>query len=485
MRILIANRGEIASRIIRTVKRLGMYAIAVYHGEDRNAPFVAEADDALELHADLPSAAYLDIAQIFCIANRTSATAIHPGYGFLAENPEFARSAQASDLLFIGPSPEVMEVMGDKIRARLAAEKAGLPLVPSVSIKNASEATQLHASGLAFPLLIKAAAGGGGRGMRLVRGEYELQDQLDAASREAVRYFQDGRVYLERYLEDVRHIEVQVFGDGKGGALHLGERDCSIQRNYQKLIEETPAPGIDDTLREEICLAALRLVRQTNYAGAGTIEFMLAPDGQYYFLEMNTRLQVEHPVTECVTGLDLVELQIEVAQSGRLPMTQNKITFSGHALEARICAEDPDRNFLPSTGRLIRQVVPQGERIRFDSGVREGQRISASFDSMLGKLVVHDEDRPQTIRLAIKALDQLVLLGLTTNQDFLGRVLSHRAFQDQAPRTNFLTVHDAELRTPSMGAKERDHLLIAALLGARDAIRLAEVSAVLRARLIP
>ncbi len=482
MRILIANRGEVASRIIRTVKRLGLCAVAVYHGEDRNAPFVADADEAHLLDAKVPSSAYLDIEQILGIARTAGVTAIHPGYGFLAENPDFARAADHAGILFIGPSPELMEVMGDKIRSREVARRTGIPLLPRASVETGGKDLQRRASELGFPLLIKAAAGGGGRGMRRVDSEHELRDRIHEASREASRHFQDGRVYLERCIEAARHIEVQVFGDGKGGALQLGTRDCSIQRNYQKLVEEAPAPGLDHRLRESLYEDALRLVQETKYAGAGTVEFILAPDGRHYFLEMNTRLQVEHPVTEAITGLDLVELQIEIARHGSLPITPEQVQLSGHSIEVRICAEDADTSFRPSTGRVLRQVAPKGDGIRFDSGVQEGQAISAAFDSMLAKLIVHAEDRPKAIAKGVQALDQLTLLGLTTNQDYLGRLLRHRAYQAELGHTAFLRDHQAALRTPSLSTKERDQLLIAALLGTRDAQRLAEVSSRLRIR---
>lgn len=482
MRILIANRGEIASRIIRTVKRLGMRAIAVYHGEDRNAPFVADADEAHQLHAQVPSNAYLDIEQILGIARTAGVTAVHPGYGFLAENPDFARAVHRADLTFIGPSPEVMQLMGDKIRSRQVAKRAGIPLLPSATITADGKDIERHANKLGFPLLIKAAAGGGGRGMRLVENQHELREHFDSASREATRYFQDGRVYLEQFIEGARHIEVQVFGDGKGGALHLGERDCSIQRNYQKLVEESPAPGLDHRFRESLYEDALRLVRQTKYAGAGTVELILAPDGRHYFLEMNTRLQVEHPVTECITGLDLVELQIEVAKHGSLPITQEQVQFSGHAIEARICAEDPDADFLPSTGRVLCQQAPEGDGIRFDTGVREGQAIGASFDSMLAKLIVHAKDRERAIAKGVKALAQLTLLGLTTNQDYLGRLFRHRAYQAEPGHTNFLSDYSGDLQASRLSATERDQLLIAALLGTRDAQRLAQMTSRFRTR---
>ena len=363
MRVLIANRGEIALRICRTVQRLGHQAIAVFHAEDRTAPFVGAADEAYELRGNPPSAAYLDHEQIIAKACNQEVDAIHPGYGFLSENADFARAVTDAGISFIGPSPEVIETMGDKTKALQLARELGIKVLPM---------PDLEVENLEYPVLIKAAAGGGGRGMRLVREAGEFRDRLSAAKREAERFFGDGRVYLERYVEQGRHIETQVFGDGKGGALHLGERDCSVQRNYQKIIEESPAFGLEDSIRDAMCEAALKLVKATNYAGAGTVEFLLAPDREFYFLEMNTRLQVEHPVTECVTGLDLVEMQIEVAQTGQLPISQDEVRIEGHACEVRICAEDPDQGFRPATGDLLRYVEPEGEGIRFDSGVRQG-----------------------------------------------------------------------------------------------------------------
>ena len=474
MRVLIANRGEIALRISRTVQRMGGQAIAVFHAEDRYAPFVEAADQAVEIKAETPSGAYLDIEQIIAVARAQHAQAIHPGYGFLSENAEFARAVSVAGLCFIGPSAEVIETMGDKIRAGEVAEGQGLRLL---SLPVADLEDQEALGRLNYPLLIKAAAGGGGRGMRLVRSAAELSEQLSLAASEAERFFGDGRVYLERYVENGRHIEVQVFGDGCGGALHLGERDCSIQRNYQKLVEETPALSLDESLRDAMCEAACRLVTATNYAGAGTVEFLLTPDGEFYFLEMNTRLQVEHPVTECVTGLDLVELQIEVARNGRLPISQDQLRFDGHALELRICAEDPDAGFLPSTGRLLHYVPPAGDGVRFDSGVKAGQTISASFDSMLAKLVVHAPNRAEAIAKASEALLQLTMLGITTNADYLHRLLALSAFANAPPHTGFLSENAHRLAAPELGQVERDRVLIAALLGTRDARRLHDIMA--------
>ena len=465
MRVLIANRGEIALRICRTVQRLGHQAIAVFHTEDRPAPFVEAADDAAELNGEAPAAAYLDIDQIVVLARRHKADAIHPGYGFLSENAEFARVVVDAGMCFIGPAPEVIETMGDKMRARELAHELGISALSTVRLEDHT---------IEYPLLIKAAAGGGGKGMRLVRSAGELEALREAATSEAARYFGDGRVYLERYIEQARHVEIQVFGDGQGGALHLGERDCSIQRNYQKIVEESPAFGLNDSIRDAMCDAAIQLVKATGYAGAGTVEFLLAPDGAFYFLEMNTRLQVEHPVTECVTGLDLVELQIEVARTGQLPISQDQVRFSGHALEVRVCAEDPDQRFRPSTGDLLRYVEPVGEGIRFDSGVKEGQAITASFDSMLAKLIVHGEDRDDCIGKASEALADLVMLGVATNVNYLQRLLALEAFAEAPPHTGFLSENADKLAVPELSQEVRDTVLIAALLGTRDAKRLHE-----------
>ena len=474
-RILIANRGEIASRIQATAKRLGVETVAVYHGEDRNAPFVKAAEQAFELDATPPSAAYLDLEQILEIAQASHASAIHPGYGFLAENPQFARATSAQGLNFIGPSPEIIELMGDKLRSRDYAQEAGIPVAPAVAYRGDERAFMHAAESLGYPQIVKAAAGGGGKGMSLVRHRGELAEKLEASSREAKRYFADGRIYVEPYIKEARHIEVQVFGDGHGRAIHLGERECSIQRSYQKLIEESPASNLSSKLRETLVASALRLTEACKYEGAGTVEFILAPDGSYYFLEMNTRLQVEHPVTECVTGLDLVELQLRVALEKRLAITQGEVRFTGHAIEMRICAEDPDQDFLPCSGRLLRQVLPSGDGVRYDTGVSEGQTIGPWFDSMLAKLIVHAEDRAGAINKASRALEKLCLLGLTTNLDFLGRVLAHRAFVDGSISTSFLRQHGDDLKAPSPGEAQRDRVLIAALLGTRDGRRLSEM----------
>lgn len=475
-RILIANRGEIATRIQSTATRLGIETLSVYHAEDRNAPFVANANTAVELHSDSAGAAYLDIDQILDIAQAQGADAIHPGYGFLAENPEFARATSDRGICFIGPSWQVIALMGDKLRSRQFAKDIGLGVAPCLCF-NGDEASFLEAAlELGFPLIIKAVAGGGGKGMRRVEDVGTLAETLVSASREAERYFGDGRVYAEPYVEAARHLEVQVLGDGRGKALHLGERECSIQRNYQKLIEESPATNLKPSIRESLLDSAVKLTQASNYEGAGTIEFLLTPDDEHFFLEMNTRLQVEHPVTECVTGLDLVELQIRIAEEKQLPISQDDVRLEGHAIEMRICAEDPDNGFLPSTGRLLRQVVPKAQGVRYDTGVREGQVIGSSFDSMLAKLIVSGVDRSTVIDRSLAALRDLTLLGITSNQDFLTRVLTHPMFTDGHMNTAFLSRHAAELKAPEMTQNEADQVLIAALLGTRDSRRLFEMT---------
>jgi len=396
-RILIANRGEIACRIQRTAHRLGIRTTAVHHFADRHAPHVAAAAAAIELHAEVPTAAYLDIEQLIDAARRTGADAVHPGYGFLAENARFAAAVEQAGLRFIGPQPAVIDLMGDKLRAREFAAARGVPVAPSCQQEGSMAQFVADAAAIGFSLLIKAAAGGGGKGMSIVRSADELAARAELAAGEAQRYFADGRIYAERYVERPRHIEVQILGDGTGKVVHLFERECSIQRRFQKIIEESPAPNLAPALRATICEAAVQLAGAANYRNAGTVEFILAPDGAFYFLEMNTRLQVEHPVTEYVTGIDLVEAQIRVANGERLWLEQADVTTGGHALECRVCAEQPAQDFRPATGTIKLLRPPAGADLRFESGIQEGQAVSAAFDSMLAKLVCHGHDRATEI----------------------------------------------------------------------------------------
>ena len=461
--VLIANRGEIACRIIGTLRRMGIRSVAVYHFADRRAPHVKLADSAVELNAEVPSAAYLDKQQLIAAAIQSGATAIHPGYGFLAENAAFARAVTDAELIFIGPSPEVIEIMGDKIRATDFAASAGIPVSLRVMHDDfASLVDEVDVIG--YPVLIKAAAGGGGKGMKIAHNREQLRDQIAVAQSEAERYFLDGRVYVERLIECPRHIEVQILGDGNGNAIHLFERECSIQRRFQKIIEESPAPNLDPIVRDEICDAAVTLSAAANYRNAGTVEFILAPDNSFYFLEMNTRLQVEHPVTEQVTGLDLVEEQIHIANSGELRFTQAAITQHGHAIECRICAERPDDDFLPATGtvRLLR--LPEGDDVRVDNGIDEGQEIGAAFDSMLAKLIVHGPDRSQAIQSCIGALREYVLLGVAANIDYLTRILQHPAFQSGEFDTGFIVEYANELKAAPLERTDVDAILLAAAL---------------------
>ncbi len=467
--ILVANRGEIACRIIRTGQQLGRRMIAVYHHEDRNAPHVAMADEAVELIGAVPTGAYLDAEQLIEAARRTGAVAIHPGYGFLSENADFAEAVAAAGLIFIGPDAGSIRLMGDKIRSREFARAQGVPVAPSFEISANAQISDFFeaAEQIGYPLLIKASAGGGGKGMRIVHDAAALSEAAPLAMSEARRYFRDGRIYAERLVPGPRHIEVQVLGDGEGGVLHLGERECSIQRRFQKIVEEAPAPRLAAGLREQIIEAALRLASAARYRNAGTVEFILGSDGIFYFLEMNTRLQVEHPVTEAVWGVDLVALQIAVASGAGLPHRQSDLKPSGHAIEVRLCAEEPERDFRPATGRIGLLREPAGPGIRFDGGIREGGAVTPAFDSMLAKLIASGESREQAASRLAEALSQTVLLGVPSNIDYLSRIVAHPAFIDARLHTGFLTEHAADLAAP-VDPAQAALALSAAALGCRD-----------------
>ncbi|MEM7540632.1 MAG: biotin carboxylase N-terminal domain-containing protein [Pseudomonadota bacterium] len=470
--LLIANRGEIACRVMRTAQRLGIRTIAVFHHEDRAAPHVALADEAVELIAEVPTAAYLDIEQLVAAARATGAEALHPGYGFLAENAGFADAVEKAGVVFVGPSADVIELMGDKIKSREFAAEAGVPLAPSVTQTGDTDSFVAAAAEIGFPLLIKAAAGGGGKGMSIVRSVDQLADAAVTAASEAERYFADGRIYAERYIEQPRHIEVQVLGDGQGKAVHLFERECSVQRRFQKIIEESPATNLDTELRDRICAAAVALSARAKYRNAGTVEFVLAPDGEFYFLEMNTRLQVEHPVTEMVTGIDLVEEQLLIAAGAGLRVDQNEITQTGHAIECRICCEEPDKDFRPATGAVRMLQEPSSENSRFDCGVRQGQTISASFDSMIAKLICFGDTRDQAIEESLEALGELVLLGVANNADYLSQVLAHPAFAAGELHTGFVVDHADSLAPAPLADLDKAAVLIAAALGDEQFSRL-------------
>jgi len=467
-KVLVANRGEIACRIFRTLRQLGIGSVAVYHHDDRNAPHVSLADEAIELQGAVPSAAYLDRAQIVAACRRSGAEAIHPGYGFLSENADFSGFVAESGLVFIGPEAETIRLMGDKIGSRNFAASQGVPVAPSVIQHGDLAEFVAAAEAIGFPLLIKASAGGGGKGMKIARSAAELAENARLAQGEAERYFRDGRIYAERLIERPRHIEVQVLGDGTGTVLHLYERECSIQRRYQKIIEEAPAANLPTALRDEICAAAVKLASAARYKNAGTIEFVLAPDGAFYFLEMNTRLQVEHPVTEAILGLDLVAEQIGIAAGLGLSFAQADLVPNGHAIECRICAEEPEKDFRPATGRIGRLRIPGGEGIRFDGGIREGQAVTPAFDSMLAKLIAHAPTRDEAAERLAAAVDALVILGVPVNADYLGRILRHPAFLDGQLHTGFIAEHATALAAPALSAELEAALFAAAALGDKD-----------------
>lgn len=417
--ILIANRGEIACRIISTCRRLGIESIAVYSEADRGARHVRLADRAVLIGPAPASESYLRIDRIVSAAREFGADAVHPGYGFLAENAEFARELEAAGVVLIGPRPETIELMGSKARAKQIMERAGVPQVPGYHGDEQDDpALKARAREIGYPLMLKAAAGGGGKGMRIVRSEAEFEEALAAARREALSAFGDQRMILERYLASPRHIEAQVFADRHGHCVHLYERDCSTQRRHQKVIEEAPAPGLAPELRERLLEAAVQAARAVDYLGAGTVEFLVEGDA-FYFLEMNTRLQVEHPVTEAITGFDLVEWQIRVAAGQPLPVEQEQIRFNGHAIEARIYAEDPARGFLPGSGRISGLQWPEDAAVRIDTGVEAGDQVSIHYDPMIAKLIVHGPDRQVALATLRRALGQAHVAGLGTNLDFL------------------------------------------------------------------
>jgi len=439
-KVLVANRGEIAVRVLQTLQAMGIATAAVYSDPDANSPHVALADEALALGGSTAEETYLDRRKIIELALGCGADAIHPGYGFLAENPTFSRECDEAGLVFIGPSPETIELLGDKIRSKEAAIQAGVPVVPSSPMWRPGESrSDAMSTDIGFPLLVKAAAGGGGRGMRIVERAQDLESALESASRESASAFGDGRVFLERYIPSARHVEFQVLADSSGHTMHLLERECSVQRRYQKVIEETPSPVLDDDLRSRMAASAIAMSKSAGYTNAGTVEFLVdAQTSEYYFLEMNARIQVEHPITEETLRLDMVERQIRIAAGESLTLSQEDVRPTGHALECRIYAEDPYGNFAPATGRLLVWRPPSGMGIRLDSGVAEGQEITAYYDSMLAKLVVWGPDRQASIGRMLRALESFPVLGVTTNIPFLLRALAHPSFRSGEYDTGFI-----------------------------------------------
>ncbi len=462
-KILIANRGEIALRIIRTCREMGIKSIAVFSEADRKSPHVSFADEAYALGGVTSAESYLNADKIIRIAQEHGAEAIHPGYGFLSENADFARKVQKAGLVFIGPSPEAIELMGSKTAARSLMQAHGVPTVPGTTkaIRSAEEALQV-AEEIGFPVLIKASAGGGGKGMRLVHSAHDLASALESAAREAKSAFGDDAVYIEKYLEEPRHIEFQILADHHGQVVHLGERECSIQRRHQKIIEEAPSVVLDADLRQAMGQAAIRAAQACHYRNAGTIEFMLDKHRHFYFLEMNTRLQVEHPVTELVTGLDLVREQIRIAAGLPMSVEHSVETFWGHAIECRLYAEDAENNFTPSPGTIRFLKPADGPGIREDSGVNQGSEISLYYDPMISKLIAWGRNREQAIQRMTRALSEYQLSGIKTNLAFLKRILQHPDFVHGRLTTTFIDTHRDALFTP--GSPHEEAAGIVALL---------------------
>jgi acetyl-CoA carboxylase biotin carboxylase subunit len=468
-KVLIANRGEIALRVIRACRDMGLTAVAVYSDADRTAAHVRLADEAIHIGPAPASQSYLSIEKILDAAKRTGAGAIHPGYGFLSENADFADACAAAGIHFVGPSGRVMRAMGEKTAARRVAVEAGVPVVPGFDsgLEDAAEAARL-AEQVGYPIMLKAAAGGGGKGIRFVHSPEELESALRLARSEATGAFGDDTVYLEKAVMPARHIEVQIVGDMHGNVVHLGERECSVQRRHQKLIEESPSPALDDALRARFTGAAVRLGQAVGYVGAGTVEFLLGPDGNFYFLEVNARLQVEHPVTELVTGLDLVREQLRVAAGLPLSFRQEDITFTGHAIEARITAEDPLNRFLPSTGTVAALGLPMGPGVRLDTALYYGMEIPLFYDSLLAKLVCWAEDRDEAITRLRRALDEFTIAGVRTTIPFAQWITRHPRFQRGDLSTDFVAEewHPDELTPPATSEDDSLNLEHVAALAA-------------------
>ena len=438
-KILVANRGEIAVRIIKACQEMNIKTVAIYTNVDSDAPHVHLADETINLGDPTPIESYLNISKIIKIAQETNAEAIHPGYGFLAENPDFAKSCIDVGIIFIGPKPNVIALMGDKIEAKKTMQKAGVPVIPGYNGEKQDAQTLIkEGKKIGFPLLVKAAAGGGGKGMRIVHSQDKLEESIESAKRESKSAFGDDTVFLEKYLDKPRHIEFQILSDEHGNTIHLFERECSIQRRHQKIIEETPSPVMNPDLREKMGLSAVSAAKTVGYTNAGTVEFMLDGNLNFYFMEMNTRLQVEHPITELTTGIDLVKWQIRIASGKELTLKQNDLFQRGHAIECRIYAEDPSNGFLPSVGTLEKVEVPTGPNIRDDSGIHTGMKITPYYDPMLAKLVAYSENRHECINKMIWALSRYVILGVTTNVPFLKKVLEHEEFKKGNITTHFI-----------------------------------------------
>jgi acetyl-CoA carboxylase biotin carboxylase subunit len=465
-KILVANRGEIAIRVMKTAKKMGIKTVAVYSEADRDAPHVRFADEAVCIGEAPSSKSYLRGTHIVEIARNMGADAIHPGYGFLSENSGFARTVTEKGLVFIGPGPDAIQTMGDKLAAKEAVKSYDIPMVPGTdhAISDMDEALEVGRN-IGFPILIKAAAGGGGKGMRIVEAEEELKSQIQRAMSEAESAFGDGSVFIEKYISSPRHIEIQVMADTHGNILHFFERECSVQRRHQKVVEEAPSSVLTPELRDLMGRAAVDVARACGYVGAGTVEFLLDAEHNFYFLEMNTRLQVEHPVTELITGVDLVALQIQVAEGEELPMTQEDLQIHGHALELRVYAEDPKNDFLPSVGKLERYRLPEGPGIRVDNGFEEGMQVPIYYDPMLAKLITYGDNRIQAIQRMLEAISMYQVEGVATTLPFGDFVCRHPAFRSGDFNTHFVGEHfSAEL----LRAREENGARIAAAVALKQ-----------------
>jgi len=464
-KLLIANRGEIALRLMRSAREMGIATVAVYSDADRNAPYVRFADEAVHIGAAASSQSYLNFDKIIGAAKATGAQAIHPGYGFLSENAAFARRVREEKLILVGPSPESMEVMGSKLAAKEAVKKYNIPLVPGTDYAITDvEKAKAVAKEVGFPILIKASAGGGGKGMRIVEDIAQFEEMMKLAVSEATSAFGDGSVFIERYVASPRHIEVQVMGDTHGNIVHLFERECSVQRRHQKVVEEAPSSVLTPELRQEMGKCAVQVAKACNYVGAGTVEFLVDDKLNFYFLEMNTRLQVEHPVTEMITGKDLVKEQIRVAMGEPLSFNQEDLSINGHSIEIRVYAEDPANNFLPDIGKLITYAPPKGPGVRVDDGFEEGMDIPIFYDPMIAKLVTHGKDRNEAIARMIRAIDDYKITGVATTLSFCRFVLEHPAFVSGKFDTHFVKSYF----TPDVLNKFSDaEAQVAALIAAR------------------
>jgi acetyl-CoA carboxylase biotin carboxylase subunit len=469
-KLLVANRGEIALRVMRSAREMGISTVAVYSEADRNAPFVRFADEAVCIGPAASKESYLVVDKIVQVCKDLKVDAVHPGYGFLSENGDFCRALEKAGVIFVGPSPHAMKVMGDKLAAKEAVKSHGVPLVPGTegAVSGLEEAMAV-ARTITFPILIKAAAGGGGKGMRIVEQESDLQEGLERAISEARNAFGDGSVFIEKYVAGPRHIEVQIMADGHGNTCYLFERECSIQRRHQKVVEEAPSAVLTPELRKRMGEAAVAVARSVDYTGAGTVEFLLDEQMNFYFMEMNTRLQVEHPVTEMITGLDLVKLQIRVAEGEKLPFAQDDLRIQGHAIEVRVYAEDPSNNFLPDIGRLTTYRPPQGLGVRVDDGFEEGMEVPIHYDPMIAKLITHGATREEAIERMERAIDDYAISGVETTLGFCRYVMGHEAFRSGKYDTHFVRDHFSPERL--LGSDAEAALAAALVVAHMDAER--------------